>query len=94
MLGFLFRLVGVFVLACAAALAVGDIARTLSAGTLRLQDFGSAIGLVTGNETAPLGSLGGVGAMLADLPAVPVIALLAVVLLLAGRRRAVVPARR
>lgn len=94
MIGFLFRLVGVFVLAFAAAFAVGDIARSLSAGTLRLESFGSAVGLVTGNETAPLGSLGGVGPMLADLPAVPVVALLAIVLLLAGRRRAAVSASR
>ena len=94
MLGFLFRLAGVFVLALAAAFAVGDIARSLSADALRLQDFGTALGLLTGSETSPLSALGPLGAMLGTLPAVPLLAGIAILLLLAGRRRTPVLARR
>lgn len=88
MLAFFFRFAGCMVLAVGTVFAIGDIARTLSGNRLRLTTLEEAWALLGG---APFSNLDGAGATLVELfaswPAAAALAALAVLLILAGRRR-------
>jgi hypothetical protein len=94
MIAFLFRLVGCLLLASGAVFAIGDIARSLSAETLRLTSVTEGAALLAGSGLIDIAGwasapppLGTVWQTVSLWPAAPTLGAIAILFLLAGRRR-------
>jgi hypothetical protein len=94
MLGFIVRTLGCLVLAAATLFAIGDIARSLSAESLRLTTMAEAVGFLSEEpwvragtpDAAPAGTEQ-IWSVVSGWPVSPTLAAFAILVLLLARRR-------